>query len=52
MPMSIITIDLNVPVIISIVVLVFFTVLVVRTDRELSWKAKSEKKPEQPPAEQ
>ncbi len=35
------------PLLITIVVLVYFTVLVFRTDRELSWKDKRKKKPEE-----
>jgi hypothetical protein len=44
--METVTVQLNVPLIISIIVLVFFTVLVVRTNKELSWKVKGKKKPE------
>jgi hypothetical protein len=36
------------PLLITIVVLLYFTVLVFRTDRELSWKDKRKKKPEEP----
>ncbi len=35
------------PLLIAIVVLLYFTVLVFRTDRELSWKDKRKKKPEE-----
>jgi hypothetical protein len=36
------------PLLITIIVLVYFTVLVFRTDRELSWKNKHKKKPQEP----
>jgi hypothetical protein len=38
--------DMNAPLIISIVVLAYYAVLIFRTDRELPWKSKDKQKPE------
>jgi hypothetical protein len=50
--MATITAEMNAPVIIAISVFFYLVVLVFRTDRELSWKDKSKKKPEEMPIEQ
>ncbi len=39
---------MNAPLIICLVVLLYFVVLIFRTDRELSWKDKRKKKPKGP----